>query len=91
MAKEISRQKYGRNLKGRQLNKNMDPTTFTPSKELLAIIGLLAIILNHFHINIGGGEIQTLVGAVLVAYGVIREWYLKYKKGTLTRVGFYKK
>lgn len=61
-----------------------------PSKELASLVGFLALILGYFKIDIGEGELQTLLGAVLVAYGIIKNWVEKYKNGTISLGGFKK-
>lgn len=52
-----------------------------------SIIGIVVLILNHFHVNIAESEVTLLVGAVMAAGGVFSNWYHRYQKGDLTVVG----
>ena len=61
-----------------------------PSKELTGLIGFIALVLSYFKINIGSEEIQTLVGAGLVAFTILKSWYERYQKGEISLGGLTK-
>lgn len=62
----------------------------TQQTNYVSIVGVIVLILNHFHINIGNDEIMTLIGGVLSVYGILANWYHRYQKGDLTLMGSYK-
>jgi hypothetical protein len=62
----------------------------TQKTNYTAIIGVIVLILNHFHINIGSDEIMALIGGIMSVYGIVANWYHRYSKGDLTVAGFRK-
>lgn len=62
----------------------------TQTTNIASIIGVIVLILNHFHINIASDELTALVGAVMAVIGIIANWVHRYKKGGLTMGGFKK-
>lgn len=62
----------------------------TQATNLVAIAGVIGLILNHFHINIGNDEIMALLSGVVAVVGILANWIHRYKKGDIT-VGGMKK
>lgn len=69
------------------IGKNMQNISTTQVTNYTALIGIVVLVLNHFHINIGSDEISLLLGSVVAAIGVLSNWYHRYKKGDLTALG----
>lgn len=65
----------------------MQNFSVTQTTNYASALGIIVLILQHFHINIASDEITTLVGGVLSAGGVISNWYHRYQKGDLTATG----
>lgn len=59
----------------------------TQTTNYTAAIGLLVLLLNHFHVNIGSDEISQVIGGLVTAGGIIWNWYHRYQKGDLTVAG----
>jgi len=55
-----------------------------------AFIGVIMIVLEHYHINIAQEELQTILGAILSVIGILTNWYNRYSKGDLSLGGFHK-
>lgn len=68
----------------------MNTYSTTQSTNIAAIVGVLILILNHFHINIGSEELTSFIGAVIAIAGIIANWIHRYQKGDLTATGFKK-
>ncbi|MES2225007.1 MAG: hypothetical protein V4478_03395 [Patescibacteria group bacterium] len=68
----------------------MNTYSATQQSNLVAIAGVIALILNHFHINIGSDDIMLLLGSGLAVIGVVTNWVHRYQKGDLTLGGFRK-
>lgn len=62
----------------------------TQASNITVVVGLIVLILNHFHVNIGSDEISAVIGAGIAIVGVIVSWVNRYKKGDLTAGGFRK-
>ncbi len=62
----------------------------TQTTNLTSIAGIIVLILNHFHINIGSDEIMTVLGGALAIGGVVMNWYHRYQAGDLHITGFRK-
>lgn len=56
----------------------------TQASNLVSFIGLLGVILSHFHINITNEELQTVVSSVIILGGILLNWFHRYQKGDLT-------
>lgn len=51
------------------------------------IIGVVVMILNHYHINIASDEIDTLVAGILAVGGVLMNFWHRYQRGDLKLSG----
>ena len=60
----------------------------TPSKELVALLGFVVLVLHYFKINIVESEIQQLFAAGFIAYGILKGWYDRWQKGEIKLSGF---
>lgn len=59
----------------------------TQITNLATFVGIVMLVLNHFHVNIAPDEIQALIGDILSVVGLAANWYHRYKKGDLTILG----
>ena len=62
----------------------------TQTTNIASIVGVVVLILNHFHVNIAGEELTALIGGALAVAGVVMNWVHRYQKGDLTVAGFKK-
>lgn len=62
----------------------------TQAANITALVGVIVLILNHFHVNIGSDEISGVIGGVVTVVGIIVNWINRYKKGDITIAGFHK-
>ena len=62
----------------------------TQATNIASIAGVITLILAHFKVNIGTEELSTVIGGGLAIYGVVSNWYHRYKKGDITLGGFKK-
>lgn len=62
----------------------------TQTTNIASIAGVLVLVLNHFHVNIGSEEVTAVIGGALTVGGIIMNWIHRYKKGDLTVAGFRK-
>lgn len=62
----------------------------TQASNLVSIVGFLAIILNHFKINITSEELQAAIGAGMILGGIVWNWINRYRSGDLTLLGIRK-
>lgn len=69
---------------------NTSNYSVTQASNITVVVGLIVLILNHFHVNIGSDEISAVIGAAISIVGVIVSWVNRYKKGDLTAGGFRK-
>lgn len=62
----------------------------TQTTNLASIVGVLILILNHLHVNIGTDELTALIGGIVAVGGVLANWYHRYQQGDITMAGFRK-
>lgn len=62
----------------------------TQATNIASVVGVIVLILNHFHINISNDEVSIVFGGILSVGGVILNWVHRYKKGDITLGGFRK-
>lgn len=62
----------------------------TQAGNISAIVGVVVLVLAHYHINIASEEIMTVVGAAISLIGAVSSWVSRYRKGDLTISGFRK-
>lgn len=66
----------------------MDSTySTTQTTNIASIVGIVALLLNHFNVNIGSDELTLVIGSALAIGGVISNWYHRYQQGDLTFTG----
>jgi hypothetical protein len=68
----------------------MNSFSTTQASNIAAFVGLVVLILNHFHVNIGSDEVSAFVGAVITLGGIVVSWVNRYQQGDLTVAGFRK-
>lgn len=66
----------------------MNNFSTTQTTNLASIVGVLILILNHFHVNIANDELTTVIGGCVAVGGVLANWYHRYQQGDLTAAGF---
>lgn len=59
----------------------------TQGSNIAVFVGLIVLILNHFHVNIGSDDVSTIVGAIIAIIGVVTSYINRYKKGDVTALG----
>lgn len=59
----------------------------TQSTNLVAIVGVIVMVLNHYNINIASEEVSALLGAGITIFAIITNFVNRYKKGDLTALG----
>lgn len=68
----------------------MQTYSSTQATNVATAVGLLLLILNHFHINIGSDQLTSAVGDLFSFGGLALNWYHRYRQGDLTLGGFRK-
>jgi hypothetical protein len=64
--------------------------SLTQAGNLTALVGLLAMILKYFHINISEDEVQAVIGGIMTLSGIIISWIGRYRQGDIKLSGFKK-
>lgn len=59
----------------------------TQASNITAIVGLLVLILGHFHIIVDSEQITLLIGSIITAIGIIVNFIHRYQKGGVTAIG----
>jgi hypothetical protein len=66
----------------------MQDYSSTYASQISSLVGLLGLILPHFHILVSQSDLQTGLSAAFVLGGIIVALYQRYKKGGVTVLGF---
>lgn len=61
----------------------MQNYSLTQSSNITSIIGIIILVLNHFHINIASDELTAFIGGAVAVAGVVVNWVHRYQKGDL--------
>lgn len=59
----------------------------TQSTNLVAIVGVIVMVLNHYNINIASEEVSAVIGAGITIVGILANWYHRFSKGDVTALG----
>ena len=62
--------------------------SLTQGGNLTALVGLLVLVLQYYHVNIAAAELQSFLGAAVILVGTLTSWYGRYRKHDLTLLGF---
>jgi hypothetical protein len=66
----------------------MKDYSITYAAQISSLVGLLGLILPHFHILVSSTDLATVISAAFVFGGVIVTLYQRYKRGDVTVLGF---
>lgn len=59
----------------------------TQSTNLVALVGVIVMVLNHYNINIASEEVTAVLGAGITIFGILANWYHRFSKGGITALG----
>jgi len=62
----------------------------TQASNVAVFAGAISIILSKAGYEVTSGELQTILGALVLIAGVAYNWYHRYAKGDVTPLGFRK-
>lgn len=68
----------------------MENYSTTQTTNLVAIAGVIGLILNKFHVNIGNDEIMGILSGSIAVIGILSNWLHRYKQGDLKLSGIRK-